>query len=335
GGEVVVWAVAGGESGGGAVGRWQWCCMSVAAGCNGDDDGSGGDNGVVSVEMMGLIVVAVVDMVAAAFGFSGVGGGVVMEMWRLGCMATVGGESDRSGDGKCFWGSPEKFTGKLFRWLRLAAGGRKWWWWPAAGVVGGEREREREKKPSQIFGAVAGEACYRLSVFKALSALEILYSRSRIDPSLLNDSEMAAEGPGDLPVLDLRTMEELCQPSLNGRGGPIAPIAIQATNFRLKNDMIQQVQNSCQFHVTKLRNEITNFRQRPDESLFESWERYNLSIDRCPNQNMLPVTKIDTFYNGLTLRHRDTINVAGGTYMKRRPEEYYDLIENMTAHHND
>nr|GEV75176.1 reverse transcriptase domain-containing protein [Tanacetum cinerariifolium] len=35
---------------------------------------------------------------------------------------------------------------------------------------------------------------------------------------------------------------------LNGRGGPIALIAIQATNFGLKNDMIQQIQNSCQFH---------------------------------------------------------------------------------------
>nr|GEZ40549.1 reverse transcriptase domain-containing protein [Tanacetum cinerariifolium] len=51
---------------------------------------------------------------------------------------------------------------------------------------------------------------------------------------------------------------------------------------------------------------------------------------------MFPITQIDTFYNGLTLRHRDTINVAaGGTFMKRRPEECYDLIENMTAHHND
>nr|GFA51697.1 reverse transcriptase domain-containing protein [Tanacetum cinerariifolium] len=84
---------------------------------------------------------------------------------------------------------------------------------------------------------------------------------------------MAAEGNGDLPVPDLRTMEELCQPSLNGRGGPIA---IQATNFGLKNDMIQQVPNSCQFH-----------------------------------------------------------GLPGGTFMKRRPEECYDLIENMTAHHND
>nr|GEV98932.1 reverse transcriptase domain-containing protein [Tanacetum cinerariifolium] len=53
---------------------------------------------------------------------------------------------------------------------------------------------------------------------------------------------------GDLPVPDLRAIEELCQPSLNGRGGTIALIAIQSTNFGLKNDMIQQVQNSCQFH---------------------------------------------------------------------------------------
>nr|GEZ29248.1 reverse transcriptase domain-containing protein [Tanacetum cinerariifolium] len=72
--------------------------------------------------------------------------------------------------------------------------------------------------------------------------------RSHSDPTLLNNSEMAVEGNSDLPVPDLWTMEELCQPSLNGRGSPIASIAIRATNFRLKNDMIQLVQNSCQFH---------------------------------------------------------------------------------------
>ncbi|GKA29797.1 reverse transcriptase domain-containing protein [Tanacetum coccineum] len=88
--------------------------------------------------------------------------------------------------------------------------------------------------------------------------------------------------------------------------------------------------------VTKLRNDITNFNKEPYESLFEAWERYKLAIDRCHNHNMLPVTQIDTFYNGLTLRHRDTINAAaGGTFMKRRPEECYDLIKNMTAHHYD
>nr|GEY23418.1 reverse transcriptase domain-containing protein [Tanacetum cinerariifolium] len=42
--------------------------------------------------------------------------------------------------------------------------------------------------------------------------------------------------------------------------------------------------------VTKLINEITSFRQCPDESLFKAWERYKLSIDQCPNHNMFPDT---------------------------------------------
>ncbi|GKF18050.1 hypothetical protein Tco_0062968, partial [Tanacetum coccineum] len=45
-----------------------------------------------------------------------------------------------------------------------------------------------------------------------------------------------------------RSMEELCQPSINGQGGPIAPIPIQATDFGPHHHMIQQVQNTCQFH---------------------------------------------------------------------------------------
>nr|GFB98194.1 reverse transcriptase domain-containing protein [Tanacetum cinerariifolium] len=64
--------------------------------------------------------------------------------------------------------------------------------------------------------------------------------RPRVDPTLLNDFEMAIDGNGDPSVPDLRTMEELCQPTMNGRCGPVASIAIQATNFGLKNDMIQQ-----------------------------------------------------------------------------------------------
>nr|GEZ99037.1 reverse transcriptase domain-containing protein [Tanacetum cinerariifolium] len=87
--------------------------------------------------------------------------------------------------------------------------------------------------------------------------------------------------------------------------------------------------------VTKLRNEITKFEQKQHESLFEAWEHYKLSIDRCPNHNMLLVTQIDMFYNGLKLSHRDTINAAtGGTFMQKTLEECYELIENITAHHN-
>nr|GEV83883.1 hypothetical protein [Tanacetum cinerariifolium] len=68
---------------------------------------------------------------------------------------------------------------------------------------------------------------YRINLFLPLDNLELtIRRRSLADPTLLNDFEMATEGNDDPPVPDLKTMEELCQPSLNGRGGPIAPIAI-------------------------------------------------------------------------------------------------------------
>nr|GEX16779.1 hypothetical protein [Tanacetum cinerariifolium] len=133
------------------------------------------------------------------------------------------------------------------------------------------------------------------------------------------------------PDPDLRSMEELCQPSINGRGGPLASSLIQAADFRLLTQHMKQngvsddalrlslFPYSLTHHatawydrlprnfihtfddmmrkflskyfspsmVTKLRNEITKFRQDLNESLFEAWERYKFSIDRCQNHNML------------------------------------------------
>nr|GEZ71775.1 reverse transcriptase domain-containing protein [Tanacetum cinerariifolium] len=181
------------------------------------------------------------------------------------------------------------------------------------------------------------------NLFSSLDNPELtIRRRSHADPTLLNDFEMAAEGNGDLLIPNLRTMEELCQPPLNGPGGPIASIAIQETNFGFKNDMIQQVQNSCQFHglsgddANKHLDKFLHVTQSIKVNGVTDDALRLLSIYRCPNHNMLPVTQIDTFFNGMTLRYRDTINAAaGGTFMKRHLEVCYDLIENMTAHHND
>ncbi|GJZ15629.1 reverse transcriptase domain-containing protein [Tanacetum coccineum] len=192
--------------------------------------------------------------------------------------------------------------------------------------------------------------------------------RTRVDPNLVikfEEVNMAANGAGDNgpppagggdpPVSDLRTIEELCQPTLNVSINGVTDDALRLYLFphslthhatawfdHFPRNSITTFEQMAKIFlrkyflpsmVTKL---IINFRQHPDESLFKAWELYKLLIDRCPNHNMLPVTQIDTFYNGLTLRHRDTINPgAGATFMKRRPEECYDLIENRTAHHND
>nr|GEW62288.1 reverse transcriptase domain-containing protein [Tanacetum cinerariifolium] len=185
--------------------------------------------------------------------------------------------------------------------------------------------------------------------------------RSCVDPTLLNDFEMAAEGNGDLPVPYLRTMEELCQPSLNGRGGPIAPISIQAANFGLKNDMIQQVQNSCQFHglpgddANKHLDKFLHVTQSikvngvTDDALRLYLFPHSLThhattwFDRLLRNSINTFEQMSKMFLGkyfppsmvTKLRNEITNFRQRGTFMKRRPEEYYDLIKNMTAHHND
>nr|GEW91665.1 hypothetical protein [Tanacetum cinerariifolium] len=84
--------------------------------------------------------------------------------------------------------------------------------------------------------------------------------RNRDEPSLLfnfeeiNMDPINNQGPppaGPIPqnsAPDHRTMEELCQLNMNGWGGPIAPVNIQATDFELKNHMIQQVKQRSQYH---------------------------------------------------------------------------------------
>ncbi|GKB28904.1 hypothetical protein Tco_0868305 [Tanacetum coccineum] len=90
-----------------------------------------------------------------------------------------------------------------------------------------------------------------------------------------------------------RSMEEFCQPSIDGRGGPIAPIPIQATDY-----------------PTYEANGVS------DDALRLSLFPYSLT-------------------HHATAWYQDTINAAaGGTFMQKTPEECYELIKNMTAHHN-
>nr|GEX03755.1 reverse transcriptase domain-containing protein [Tanacetum cinerariifolium] len=125
-----------------------------------------------------------------------------------------------------------------------------------------------------------------------------------------------------------RSVEELCQPSINGRGRPIASIPIQATDFGLHRHMIQQVQNTCQFH------------RLPGDDANRHIDKF-LEITQHIKQNGVSddALRFSFFLYSLThhaiVCHRDTINAAaGGTFMQKTLEECYELIENMIAHHN-
>ncbi|GJX18056.1 reverse transcriptase domain-containing protein [Tanacetum coccineum] len=63
--------------------------------------------------------------------------------------------------------------------------------------------------------------------------------------------------------------------------------------------------------TTNLRNEITNFKQRFDESFSEAWDRFKDLLRACPHHGFSELHQLDTFYNALNVNDQDSLNSAG------------------------
>ncbi|GKB06265.1 reverse transcriptase domain-containing protein [Tanacetum coccineum] len=70
--------------------------------------------------------------------------------------------------------------------------------------------------------------------------------------------------------------------------------------------------------TTNLRNEISNFQQKFDESFHEAWDRYKDLLRACPHHGFTELHQLDTFYNALNPADQDSLNsAAGGNLLKR------------------
>nr|GEZ57083.1 hypothetical protein [Tanacetum cinerariifolium] len=77
-----------------------------------------------------------------------------------------------------------------------------------------------------------------------------------------------------------------------------------------------------------LRNEITRFQQRFDESFYEAWERFNDLLRACPHHRFSKLHQLDTFYNALNVNDQDSLNsAAGGNFLDKMPRECLKIIE--------
>nr|GEW21891.1 reverse transcriptase domain-containing protein [Tanacetum cinerariifolium] len=56
--------------------------------------------------------------------------------------------------------------------------------------------------------------------------------------------------------------------------------------------------------TTNLRNEITRFQQRFDESFYEAWDRFNDLFRACPHHGFSELHQLDTFYNALNSKSK-------------------------------
>nr|GEZ98005.1 reverse transcriptase domain-containing protein [Tanacetum cinerariifolium] len=59
-----------------------------------------------------------------------------------------------------------------------------------------------------------------------------------------------------------------------------------------------------------LRNEITRFQQRFDESFSEAWDCFNDLLRACPHHVFFELHQLDTFYIALNVNDQDSLNSA-------------------------
>nr|GFA08202.1 reverse transcriptase domain-containing protein [Tanacetum cinerariifolium] len=122
------------------------------------------------------------------------------------------------------------------------------------------------------------------------------------------------------PMADNRTMEELLQAPTEGYGEAI-------------DDLVNKFVN--QFFppskTTHLKNEISRFTQRFEETFGEAWERFKEMLRACPHHGFTELTQIDTFYNGLNKNDQESLNtVAGGNLLSKTTREALNIIENKS-----
>nr|GEZ75976.1 reverse transcriptase domain-containing protein [Tanacetum cinerariifolium] len=83
--------------------------------------------------------------------------------------------------------------------------------------------------------------------------------------------------------------------------------------------------------TTYLRNEITNFLQKSNETFNEAWERFKDLLRQCPHHGFSVLHLLDTFYNALNPNDQDALDsAAGGNFLDKIPREYLSIIESKS-----
>nr|GEW72330.1 hypothetical protein [Tanacetum cinerariifolium] len=83
--------------------------------------------------------------------------------------------------------------------------------------------------------------------------------------------------------------------------------------------------------TTNLRNEITRFQQRFDESFYEAWDSFNDLLRACLHHVFFELHQLDTFYNALNINDQDSLNSAAGeNFLDKMPRECLKIIESKS-----
>ncbi|GKB38414.1 pyruvate dehydrogenase (acetyl-transferring) kinase, mitochondrial [Tanacetum coccineum] len=68
--------------------------------------------------------------------------------------------------------------------------------------------------------------------------------------------------------------------------------------------------------------EINNFQQEPDETLYQAWERFKELLMKCPQHYLTEMQEVILFYNGLDIPTRQILD-SRGREIKKVNEKVY------------
>nr|GEV21664.1 reverse transcriptase domain-containing protein [Tanacetum cinerariifolium] len=140
-----------------------------------------------------------------------------------------------------------------------------------------------------------------------------------VEPELRTVVEVA-------PMADNQTMEELLQAPTEGYGEAIVIPEINAGSRKQIRESIFPASKT-----TYLKNEISRFTQRFEETFGEALERFKEILRACLHHGFTELAQIETFYNGLNDNDQDSLNVAaGGNLLSKTTREALQIIENKS-----
>ncbi|GJY55901.1 calcium/proton exchanger [Tanacetum coccineum] len=92
------------------------------------------------------------------------------------------------------------------------------------------------------------------------------------------------------------------------------------------------IQRYCPPSMTaKQLEDIHNFKQEGDESLYQAWERYNDLLYKCPTHYINSHQKVNIFYKGLSTMNRQLLD-SQGPIIGMRPAQALTAIQTMADH---
>ncbi|GJT05352.1 retrovirus-related pol polyprotein from transposon TNT 1-94 [Tanacetum coccineum] len=104
-------------------------------------------------------------------------------------------------------------------------------------------------------------------------------------------------------------LKELCDNTFSGSDDEDAKVLEIVNLFHIPN--ITQDQYCPPARTAKKIEEINNFQQDPDETLYQAWERFKKLLLRCPQHYLTNMQEVISFYKGLDVPTRQILDSKG------------------------